>query len=186
MLLAGLTTGHKVGLGVVGLVFITFALVSSFVAPRLRSDFPGKNGLSVFVIACVVLFGGMLTAVVTFGRESEAKGAEAKTTASSTTTQAPSGKTTTVPAQESEFKIALTAPKTLAAGAYVFDVHNVGKLAHDFAVQGPNLSGTTKTPLISPGKTATLSVSLSAGTYTIYCTVPGHRAAGMVTKLTVG
>jgi uncharacterized cupredoxin-like copper-binding protein len=31
-----------------------------------------------------------------------------------------------------------------------------------------------------------LTVSLKAGTYTLYCTVPGHKAAGMVAKLTIG
>ena len=42
-----------------------------------------------------------------------------------------------------------------------------------------------KTPLINPGSTAKLTVTLAAGTYTLYCTVPGHSAAGMVAKLTV-
>ena len=84
MLLAALSTGHKIGLGVVGGAFILFALTSSFVLPRKRPDFPGKNGLSVFVLVTFVFFFAMLTAVIVFGVESEAKGAaEAPTTTAS-------------------------------------------------------------------------------------------------------
>ncbi len=167
MLLAGLTTGHKIGLGVVGLVFISFALASSFLAPRKRPDFPGKNGLSVFILASFVLFAAMLTAVLTFGVESEAKGAGEKVVAK------------TVAVQEKEFKI-LPATLTVAHGAVAFDVKNVGKIPHDLAIQGG-----TKTALINAGQSATLTVTLKAGTYTLYCSVPGHRQAGMVAKLTV-
>ncbi len=38
-----LTTGHKIGLLVVGLAFIVFALVSSFVLPRRNPNFPGRG-----------------------------------------------------------------------------------------------------------------------------------------------
>jgi hypothetical protein len=69
MLLGGLSTGHMIGLAVVAAIFITFALVSSFLAPRRWPDFPGEHGLSVFVIACFVLFAAMLTAVEVFGKE---------------------------------------------------------------------------------------------------------------------
>ena len=73
MLVATLSTGHKIGLVIVAGSFILFALTSSFVAPRYKKDFPGKSGLSVFVIACIVLFAMMLTAVEIFGKESESK-----------------------------------------------------------------------------------------------------------------
>jgi multisubunit Na+/H+ antiporter MnhB subunit len=77
--LAGLSTGHMVGLAVVAAVFISFALASSFLAPRRWPDFPGRQGLSVFVIACFVLFAAMLTAVEVFGVEkSESKSEKAK------------------------------------------------------------------------------------------------------------
>lgn len=65
----GISTGHMIGLSVVAAVFIVFALVSSFVAPRFRPDFPGKQGLGVFAIACIALFAMMIAAVAIFGAE---------------------------------------------------------------------------------------------------------------------
>jgi hypothetical protein len=62
-----------VGLAVVAAIFIGFALASSFLAPRRWPDFPGKNGLSVFMIVSIVLFGAMLTAVEVFGVEEPEK-----------------------------------------------------------------------------------------------------------------
>lgn len=67
MLGAELSTGHEVGLIVVAAVFIAFALVSSFLVPRYKPDFPGPAGLSVFAIASVVLFVLMIVAVNFFG-----------------------------------------------------------------------------------------------------------------------
>ena len=67
MLGAELSTGHEIGLIVVAGVFIAFALASSFLVPRYKPDFPGPTGLSVFVIASVVMFVLMITAVNFFG-----------------------------------------------------------------------------------------------------------------------
>jgi cytochrome c oxidase assembly factor CtaG len=68
--LAALTNGHKLGLGLVGASFIAFALISSFVLPRRNPNFPGR-GLFWFVAASVALFVAMLTAVYVFGKEPE-------------------------------------------------------------------------------------------------------------------
>ena len=179
MLLAALSTGHKIGLGVVGGAFILFALTSSLVLPRKRPDFPGRNGLSVFVLVSFVFFFAMVTAVVVFGAETEAKGAEAPAV-SSAPAAAP------IPVRETEFKITLPAAK-VPAGKVTFAVQNAGKIQHDLVVTGPGgVQGTAKTPLLNAGQSAKLTVTLRAGTYTLYCSVPGHRAAGMVAKLTVG
>lgn len=178
MLVAGISPGHEIGLAVVAAVFIVFALTCSFVVPRYRPDFPGRNGMSVFVIAALVVFAGMISAVTFFGREAEAKGAEKA--AQQATSQ------NTIQVQEKEFAIVLPPQKTVAAGRYTFVVHNVGKIPHDLAVSGPGATAASKTPLISPGSSADLTVTLSAGSYTLWCTVPGHRAAGMVAKLSVG
>jgi uncharacterized cupredoxin-like copper-binding protein len=167
MLLAGLSTGHMIGLAVVGGGLIGFALFSSFVAPRIWPDFPGKNGLPVFMIASFVLFASMLTAVAVFGVESEsAKGAPASSAAK------------IVQVQEKEFKI-LPAALKVAAGKVTFTVKNVGKIQHDLSISGPKVTGPKKTALIKPGGTATLAVTLGKGTYTLFCTVPGHRQLGM-------
>ena len=68
MLLAeGLSTGHEVALIVVAAVFIAFALGASFLAPRKKPDFPGPNGLSVFVIGSLLMFVLMVLAINFFG-----------------------------------------------------------------------------------------------------------------------
>ena len=67
MLASELSTGHEIGLIVVAAVFIVFALLASFVAPRYKPDFPGPNGIGPFVIASVVLFALMVAAVNFFG-----------------------------------------------------------------------------------------------------------------------
>jgi hypothetical protein len=68
VLLGGeLPVGHEIGLIIVAGVFIAFALAASFLAPRYKPDFPGPNGLSVFAIVSVVMFGLMVAAVNFFG-----------------------------------------------------------------------------------------------------------------------
>ncbi|MES1247838.1 MAG: cupredoxin domain-containing protein [Actinomycetota bacterium] len=179
-LAAGLTTGHKIGLAVVGACFIAFALSVSFLAPRRWPDFPGKNGMSVFIIASLVFFGAMLTSVLVFGKEHEAKAAEKPGSLGQGSTSH------TIKVTESEWKVQLPATSETSGGTFTFVVHNAGKIPHDLAVTGPGISGTEKTPTIKPGGDATLKVALSTGSYTLYCTVPGHRQLGMVAKLSVG
>jgi len=61
---------------------------------------------------------------------------------------------------ETEFKI--TVPSTtLTPGKYTFVVKNAGGLAHDLVFEGPNVSGREGTPLIQPGGTAKVTVSLA-------------------------
>ena len=179
MLLAGLSTGNTIGLSVVAATFVGFALVSSLVASRRRPDFPGKNGIGVFAIVCIGLFVAQLAAVMVFGVESEAKSAEHAAGAQG-------GPAHTIKVQETEFRITLPALKTLAPGSYTFDVQNVGKIQHDLAIEGPKVAGGKQTSLIAPGGTATLTVALDKGSYTLYCSVPGHRAAGMSATVSVG
>jgi plastocyanin len=70
------------------------------------------------------------------------------------------------------------------AGNVTIDFDNKQALQHDVKVEdssGQELGGTD---LVSSG-TATATVSLQPGTYTFFCSVPGHREAGMEGTLTV-
>jgi uncharacterized cupredoxin-like copper-binding protein len=88
-----------------------------------------------------------------------------------------------VSVSETEWKVALPST-TLAAGKYTFDLKNDGHIPHDLTINGPGVSN-QKTPVINPGKTAKLTVELKGGSYDFYCSVPGHKAAGMDVKVTV-
>jgi NADH:ubiquinone oxidoreductase subunit 3 (subunit A) len=69
--LAALSTAHKLGLGLSGLAFIAFALVSAMLVPRTRPDFPGRR-LGWYVFVSVLFFVGMMCAVFFFGKEKKA------------------------------------------------------------------------------------------------------------------
>ncbi|HKU59325.1 MAG TPA: c-type cytochrome [Gaiellaceae bacterium] len=86
---AGLSTGHKIGLAVIGAAFIVFALGSAFLVPRFNANFPGR-GLGWYIVLCVAFFIAMISAVVVFGREKpEAKAASETTTSTATTSPSP-------------------------------------------------------------------------------------------------
>ena len=74
---------------------------------------------------------------------------------------------------------------TAKAGTVTISFTNSSPVAHNLTVQqgtsGPVL-GATPTFM---GGTKTLKLTLKAGMYTFYCSVPGHRAAGMQGTLTV-
>jgi mono/diheme cytochrome c family protein len=69
LVVAGLSTGHKIGLASVGGAFILFALVSSLVLPQRYPNFPGRNGVGWYVFIGTLFFIAMMAAVVVFGRE---------------------------------------------------------------------------------------------------------------------
>ena len=79
----------------------------------------------------------------------------------------------------SEFKFVLSA-KSAKRGVVTFDVKNVGKISHDFEING------RKTRMLNHGQSATLRVVfLRKGPYPYKCTVPGHAALGMKGVFTI-
>ena len=92
LVVASLSTGHKIGLGTIGALFIVYALVSSFVLPRRMPNFPGRF-LGLYITVSVLFFLAMLSAVLIFGKEkSEAAEGHETTTAAQTTPAAPAAK----------------------------------------------------------------------------------------------
>lgn len=190
-LLAGLATGNKIGLALAAGIFIAFALVSALLIPRSRPDFPSGRGLGVFALVSVVLFLGTMAAVFTLGKEEEHGGeaaaavaeTETQTESQPATTEAAAGGTKTIHVTGTEFKITLDEQPS-GPGTYELVYRNAGKVDHDLVVEGPGVDD-AKTPTIAGGEETTLTVTLEAGTYKLYCSVPGHEGAGMKTDVTV-
>ena len=67
------------------------------------------------------------------------------------------------------------APDTITAPAGEVEVSlvNVGTAPHDFVIEE---LGDEVVAHVEPGETASGTVSLEAGTYTFYCSIPGHRS----------
>jgi plastocyanin len=70
------------------------------------------------------------------------------------------------------------------AGSVTINFDNKQPLQHDVAVEDSSGKELGATDLVSSG-TASTTVNLQPGTYTFFCTVPGHREAGMQGTLTV-
>ena len=84
----------------------------------------------------------------------------------------------------SEFAISPSMIDAPAGRALTFEVTNDGTAPHTFAVDTG--AGVEQTPEIQPGASATLQVPpLVAGTYDTFCTISGHRQAGMAGTLMV-
>jgi plastocyanin len=77
-----------------------------------------------------------------------------------------------------------TTEASAKAGNVTVDFKNPQSLTHDVAIEDSGGKEVGKTELIGEGETST-TVDLKPGTYTYYCTVPGHREAGMEGTLTV-
>jgi len=72
---------------------------------------------------------------------------------------------------------------TAKAGKVTLEMENPSEIPHAVAIKGNGVDVDGKT--VGNGETSTASTDLKAGTYTFYCPVPGHEAAGMKGTLTV-
>jgi plastocyanin len=87
--------------------------------------------------------------------------------------------------KETEYTLA-PATLTLKPGTYTFKLQNVGQFPHDLhvaaAADGTEVGGST---VITAGQTGSFTITLKAGTYTLWCAVDAHRSLGMQGTLTV-
>jgi plastocyanin len=70
------------------------------------------------------------------------------------------------------------------AGKVTVNFTNPQPLTHDVAIEDSSGKTIGKTELVAEGSDSA-AVDLKPGEYTFYCTVPGHREAGMEGTLTV-
>jgi uncharacterized cupredoxin-like copper-binding protein len=77
-----------------------------------------------------------------------------------------------------------TTEASAKAGKVTIDLKNPQSLPHDVAIEDSSGETVGKTDVIGQEETST-TVDLKPGKYTFYCSVPGHREAGMEGTLTV-
>jgi plastocyanin len=69
------------------------------------------------------------------------------------------------------------------AGKVTIQSKNDSSIGHDIAIEGNGIDEHGK--VVQNGGTSTIQADLKPGTYTFYCSVPGHRQGGMQGKLVV-
>lgn len=73
---------------------------------------------------------------------------------------------------------------TAKAGKATIEFVNAQQMAHDVVIEDQAGNDIARTDIITD-ETATTTANLKPGEYTFYCSVPGHREAGMEGTLTV-
>lgn len=149
---------------------------------------------ALFSIAALA---AVLLALAGCGSSSSSSSSSSTSSAAESPTTSSASTSTPAPASESggSEKLSLEAnpegqlaydTKSLSAksGTISIDFKNSSPLAHNVTIESASGEKVGATPTFS-GATKTVSVSLKAGTYKFFCTVPGHRQAGMEGTLTV-
>lgn len=192
---------------VCGIVLAVSAVTVSIVGLKLK-DFPGKL-LPLVVLWFVIFVGGATTFAVLHAQDEEsAKAAELEKAgkeiekdessgpyeggSEGTAEEEPAGETegesggagTTLQLEASETALAYdTTALSAKAGQVTIDFKNPAAIPHNVVIEedGKELAGFEPVAEGEESETA----ELEPGTYTFYCSVPGHREAGMEGTLTV-
>jgi plastocyanin len=112
--------------------------------------------------------------------------AAAPTTSSATsTTAAPTGASAVSLEANKEGQLEYnTKSLTAKSGKVTVDFTNAAPLAHNVNIESSSGATVGSTPTFTGGSKK-LTVTLKPGTYKFFCSVPGHRQAGMEGTLTV-
>ena len=138
-MVAGLETSHKIGILVAAGIFIAFALLSSFVFPKMNPSFPGKR-LGWFVAASIGLTVLMLGTIIVLAKEpKETAKNEAAAAVDTTANETPQAPPATTPAPKPPAATGdAAAGKAVFASAGCVSCHTL-KDAGATGTVGPNL-----------------------------------------------
>ena len=120
-------------------------------------------------------FSVLATSVLLFGC-----GSSQNSTNGTTYTLTDNGAVVTV--QEDDYHIHM--PTSFPSGNITFRIVNAGSMKHNFKISGNTIEQQLPSDLTG-GQTTDMTVSLTPGTYHIYCPMLGHAALGMQLDVTV-
>jgi plastocyanin len=116
------------------------------------------------------------------GSDEKSSGSSSSSSSSNSSTSSGGGETLKLAADKSALKFDKSS-LTAKAGKVTLEMSNPSQIPHAVAIKGNGVDVDGKT--VGNGETSTASTDLKPGTYTFYCPVPGHEAAGMKGTLTV-
>ena len=116
------------------------------------------------------------------GSDEKSSGSSSSSSSSNSSASSGGGETLKLAADKSALKFDKSS-LTAKAGKVTLEMANPSQIPHAVAIKGNGVDVDGKT--VGNGETSTASTDLKPGTYTSYCPVPGHEAAGMKGTLTV-
>jgi plastocyanin len=114
----------------------------------------------------------------------ETSATETSSTEASTSAGGGGGETVTVEADPSGQLAYTQTDLSAKAGKATIEFDNPASIGHDVVIEDESGDEIAKTDVITDS-TATTTADLKQGTYTFFCSVPGHREAGMEGTLNV-
>jgi plastocyanin len=174
---------------VIGGILVALAVLFAFVGIRGVDSFPPNRAVMGGVIALFVAVVGttMAFAIVKSNDEQKSRNEKLAAEEGTTTTTAASGPVTDLSISSPADGGLVYQPNGLTAkpGNVAITYDNPSQVPHSIAVATANGNVLGQVQPFTGGKqTVTLS-NLAPGKYVFYCTVPGHRQAGMQGNLTV-
>jgi plastocyanin len=178
---------------VIGGILVALAVLFAFVGIRGVDSFPPNRAVMAGVIALFVAVVGttMAFAIVKSNDEQKSRNeklAKEEQEAAGTTTAAAGGAPATTLSVSSPADGGLSySPNGLTAKPGNVDItyDNPSQVPHSIAVATANGNVLGQVQPFTDGKQTVDLTNLAPGKYVFYCTVPGHREAGMQGNLTV-
>ncbi len=171
---------------VIGALLALWALVLTALGVS-RHDFPGKgSGQKIVMAISGLLVAGTIGAAIVSAKDAPKGGQEAgKSTAAAPPAPAAGGPVKNLMLSADPTGQLRFDKNTLAAspGNVRITMRNASPVQHNVSLQGPGID--QHGPTIGKGGASEVQATLKAGTYTYYCSVPGHRQAGMQGTLTI-
>jgi plastocyanin len=187
---------------IVGAALVVWAFLVSLAVGLRRADFPATQGVQRLVIGitAVLVVATAASAVITASRPTKSATAAGTPPAAPPAPGAPSPPSAPAPPSATMSLAVEASPNgelrynekelRTKAGTITFIFTNHSPIEHNLTIARPGLPSSAAGAVLGAtptfkGGSRELTLKLAPGTYVYYCSVPGHREAGMEGKLKV-